>query len=113
MKYIYLILLLSFSLFANAQAGKGIDAHPELMSVKAVKFYPNPATTVIHFELLDRSERGYTLQIYNFVGKKVFEAVEIAHKTTIPLNDYFRGVYIYQLRDRTGKVVESGKFQVK
>ena len=113
MKYIYLIFLLTFSFFANAQGGKSVGNSPEMMEVKVVKFYPNPATTVINFELLQRADRTLILQIYNFMGKKVFESIDIEQKTTIPLSEYFRGVYIYQLRDRSGKIVESGKFQVK
>jgi len=30
----------------------------------------------------------------------------------ITLSDLFRGIYIYQLRDRTGQILESGKFQI-
>jgi outer membrane protein assembly factor BamB len=34
-------------------------------------------------------------------------------KLTITFDDnYFRGLYVYQLRDNTGRIVESGKFQV-
>lgn len=113
MKYIYLILLLTFSVFAQAQGGKNAESPTEMAQVKVVKFYPNPATTVINFELLQRTEKNLTLQVYNFMGKKVFEAVDIDQKVIISLSEYFRGVYIYQLRDRSGKIVESGKFQVK
>jgi hypothetical protein len=30
----------------------------------------------------------------------------------VNLSDFIRGVYIFQLRDQNGKVVDSGKFQV-
>jgi hypothetical protein len=113
MKYIYLILLMGLSFFATAQQGKGVGASAEMGQVKVVKFYPNPATTFIYFELVQRPQTSYTLQLFNLAGKKVYEAPEISQKTTIPVSDFFRGVYIYQLRDRTGKIVESGKFQVK
>ncbi len=33
-------------------------------------------------------------------------------KITVALTDYYRGVYIFQLRDVQGNIVESGKFQV-
>jgi hypothetical protein len=34
-------------------------------------------------------------------------------KITITLDDsYLRGLYIYQLRDQNGRIVDSGKFQV-
>ena len=40
------------------------------------------------------------------------EAKNINASTTLDLTPFNRGVYIYQLKDRSGKVVESGKFQV-
>jgi hypothetical protein len=112
MKYIYLILFLGFSCIAIAQGGKDIEGTPEIAQERVIKFYPNPATTVINFEFFKKADKNLTLQIYNFVGKKVFEANDIDQKTTIALNDFFRGVYIFQLRDKAGKIVESGKFQV-
>jgi hypothetical protein len=45
-------------------------------------------------------------------GRKMYELTNIADRTTINLSDFNRGVYIYQLRDKTGRLVESGKFQV-
>lgn len=76
------------------------------------KFYPNPATTVINFELSIGIDKPYTLQLFNFMGRKIYETGTALQQVIIPLNDFFRGVYIYQLRDRFGKIVDSGKFQV-
>ena len=77
-----------------------------------VKFYPNPATTVITFDIQKGYDKGLDIQVYNMLGKMVYEQKNVPSKTTINLNDYNRGVYIYQLRDHDGRVVESGKFQV-
>lgn len=78
-----------------------------------LRFYPNPATTVINFDFQKAYDRGYSLQIYNAVlGRKVLEQNNIAEKTTIDLSNFTRGVYVYQLFDKTGKLVETGKFQV-
>lgn len=77
-----------------------------------IKFYPNPAISFITFDLQTSSDKSYDMQIFNFLGKMVFEQKNIAPKTTINLTDYSRGVYIYQLRDHDGKILESGKFQV-
>jgi hypothetical protein len=55
---------------------------------------------------------GYTLQIINFIGRQVYESKKVNASTTLDLSSYNRGVYIYQLKDVSGKVVESGKFQV-
>jgi hypothetical protein len=77
-----------------------------------VRFYPNPATTVVNFDFQKAYDRGYSIQIFNFLGRKMFESNNLPQKTTLNLTDYNLGVYIYQLRDKSGKLVESGKFQV-
>jgi hypothetical protein len=85
---------------------------PQDAADRIVKFYPNPATSFITFDLLKSNEKGYDIQVYNFLGKVVYEQKNISPRTTISLNEYNRGVYIYQLRERDGKIIESGKFQV-
>ena len=77
-----------------------------------MRFYPNPATSFITFDFQKNFEQGYSIQLYSFLGKKQYEATNLGQKTTINISDYNRGVYIYQLFDRSGKLVESGKFQV-
>jgi hypothetical protein len=77
-----------------------------------MRFYPNPATTVVTFDFVKGYEKGYSIQIYNSLGRVMYESPNLAPKTTIDLTNYSRGVYIYQLRDKTGKMLESGKFQV-
>lgn len=85
---------------------------PDAFEAKVIKFYPNPATSAINFEFQKDVERNYSFQIYNFLGKKVMDIKSLSEKLTLPLTDFYRGVYIYQLRDRNNKIVESGKFQV-
>ena len=78
-----------------------------------LRFYPNPATTVITFDFQRSYEKGYSIQIYNAViGRKMKEETNLADKTTIDLSNFTRGVYVYQLFDKSGKLVETGKFQV-
>ncbi|WP_162303846.1 T9SS type A sorting domain-containing protein [Paracnuella aquatica] len=76
-----------------------------------VRFYPNPATSFVTFDFQKEYERGYSIQVFSFLGKKMYESANLSQKTTINLSDFNRGIYIYQLYDRTGKLVESGKFQ--
>lgn len=80
--------------------------------VKILKFYPNPATTFINFDFQKNYDRSYNLVIYNFLGKKVFELASISLTNQVNLSDFTRGVYIFQLRDRNGRIIESGKFHV-
>lgn len=79
---------------------------------RILKVYPNPGVTVTKFEFQKNYDRGYTLQVINFIGKQVFESKNINTSTILNLTAFNRGVYIYQLIDQSGKVVESGKFQV-
>lgn len=81
-------------------------------AAKIVKFYPNPATSFITFDFQQNNNENYNLQIINFVGKKVTEVTKVTPKTVVNLNDFYRGIYIFQLRDKNGKLVDSGKFQV-
>ncbi|HRO47778.1 T9SS type A sorting domain-containing protein [Agriterribacter sp.] len=81
-------------------------------AVKILKFYPNPATTIINFDFQKDYDRSYNLVIYNFLGKKVFELTGISLTNQVNLSDFTRGVYIFQLRNKNGKIIESGKFQV-
>jgi hypothetical protein len=113
-KFYLIILFTGFTFFAGAQTVKSSEvAFPsENVRAKVLRFYPNPAVSVINFEFLKPVQRDHTLQVYNFVGKKVFELNSVSQKTTVPLTDFYRGVYIFQLRDKTGRIVESGKFQV-
>lgn len=81
-------------------------------ATKYIRFYPNPAVSVINFEFQKSYDNSYSFQIYNFIGKKVMDLKNVSPKININLDDFYRGLYIYQLRDATGKIVESGKFQV-
>ena len=79
---------------------------------KVLKLYPNPATSYITFDFQKSFQKGYSIQVFSFLGRKMYENQNVTEKTTIELVDYNRGVYIYHLRDQSGKLVESGKFQV-
>jgi hypothetical protein len=77
-----------------------------------LKSYPNPATTVITFDFQKNFEKGYSIQIYSFLGRKMIEQQLVADITTINLTDFTRGVYIYKVFDKNGRLVETGKFTV-
>ncbi len=87
------------------------EPSPDLLQ-RVLKVYPNPATTFTKFEFQKGFDKGFTLQVINFLGKQVYEAKNMSSNLTLDLSSYTRGVYIYQLKDQSGKVVESGKFQV-
>ncbi|MEO6681219.1 MAG: T9SS type A sorting domain-containing protein [Ginsengibacter sp.] len=109
-KYFYiLIFILAFNFESTAQIRQTFDN--EVLST-SLKYYPNPAVSFINFEFGKEYDKSYTLYIYSFIGKKVVELKFTELKMTIALNDFYRGVYIFQFRNKQGTIVESGKFQV-
>ena len=42
----------------------------------------------------------------------MYDFKSLSENTRVELNDFYRGIYIFQLRDQNGIVVDSGKFQV-
>ena len=106
------LLILSIILVTTIQSQAQTRELPSTNGTTIVRFYPNPATTSISFEFQKSFDKGYSLQIYNFLGRKMREQSNLSERTQVNLSDFTRGVYVYQLRDRTGRIVESGKFQV-
>ena len=106
-------LLISFILLTAVNSKGQSNREPSLDVLQPIlKVYPNPATTFTKFEFQKNFDQGYTLQVINFIGKQVYEAKNISSTTTLDLSSYNRGVYIYQLKDPSGKVVLSGKLQI-
>ena len=109
-KIFYIFLFIAgFHFGSDAQVKQDFINNPD---VKTVKYFPNPATNLINFEFKLDNTRTYTLFIYNFIGKKMLELKPSDQKITVDLTSFYRGVYVFQLRDITGTIVESGKFQV-
>ena len=105
--FISIILLTTI----NSKGQTSREPSPDALR-RILKVYPNPATTFTKFEFQKNFGQGFTLQVINFIGKQVFEAKNVSSTTTLDLSSYNRGVYIYQLKDQSGKILESGKFQV-
>lgn len=109
-----LILILSIFLVTTVSSEAQTKPLP-IAGVQAslLRFYPNPATSVINFEIQKDYVHGYSIQIFNAIlGRKMYELNNMPERMSINLSDYSRGIYIYQLRDKSGRMVESGKFQV-
>lgn len=112
MKRLLLIAFLTaFAIGAQAQTGK---MAPAAIGVQTpiLRSFPNPATTVINFSFQKEFEKGYSIQVYNFLGRKMSEQAISAEQVSINLTDFTRGVYIYKLFDKNGRLVETGKFTV-
>lgn len=74
--------------------------------------YPNPANAYIIFEVDPAIVNTHTLFICSFMGKKTHDLQIQQSKITVDLQQQQRGLYIYQIRDKYNRIVESGKFNV-
>jgi DNA-binding beta-propeller fold protein YncE len=101
---------LFFAAVSNGQDNR--VPNPDQNGKVVVKTYPNPATSYIIFDLQKNYQKGLSIIVYNFLGKKMYETQNIPEKTTLNLGEFTRGVYIYHVTDQTGKMIDTGKFQV-
>jgi hypothetical protein len=115
-KFTILFLIIATSVtVATAQTAytHGQDPAPK---AKVVKVYPNPASDRINFQIQntgDNNDGSYEIIVYNFLGKRLNDIKDITtNLCTLALDKYYSGIYIYQLRDKKGNLVESGKFNV-
>ncbi|MEO7800378.1 MAG: T9SS type A sorting domain-containing protein [Ginsengibacter sp.] len=109
-KIFYIFIL--FTILSTATFAQSDAVAKTTPAVRIIRFFPNPAVSTINFEFEKGFDRSYTFDIYNFIGKKVFSVKSVTSKMNVSLTEFIRGVYIYQLRDRSGKIIESAKFQV-
>lgn len=111
---LFFTLLLCFHcLTGSAQTPKTLPASENEGVVKIVKLYPNPASSRINFEIQQHNnDKVYDLIVYNFLGKKMDQLKNVNGRTSMDLGSYYSGLYIFQLRDRDGNLIESGKFNV-
>ena len=112
MKRIFTILIL-LVLFSVVELHAQSTRTPNAPGTKILRFFPNPATSYINVEFQKDFGRYYVVQVYNFLGKKVADIAQVTQRSQIDVSGFTRGIYIYQLKDQTGKVIESGKFQVE
>jgi len=108
LKKLLIILLLTAGVYFSGAAQDRFNA----LSGAQLKYYPNPASSFINFDFQRSFDNTATLQIYNFLGKKVYEIKNMHFRNYLNLEEFYRGVYIFQLRDKNGQILESGKFQV-
>jgi len=104
--------ILSFIFLASFGAKSQDSRIPPQDPQEKVKVYPNPAQSYITIDLQNNYQKGLTLVVYSFLGKKMYESQNVTEKTTLTLTDYNRGIYVYHVTDPGGKILFTGKFQV-
>lgn len=112
-KLIYILLIFcSFQTTANAQTG--LEQYGPTADLKYINTYPNPASDVLNFKFQKGNSRSYSIQILNSIGKRMYQAKGLPAFFSLDLKSlrFYRGIYIYQLIDRNGVVIESSKILV-
>jgi hypothetical protein len=111
-KFIYILTFLIGITFTSFAQQAKLTTDQGSTPAKFIKFYPNPATSVINFDFQRGYDNSFSLVIFNFMGKKVYELKNVPSRLNLNLEDFYRGIYVFQLRDKNGATLESGKFQV-
>jgi type IX secretion system substrate protein len=107
-----LLPILMLILFASLGVQGQDTRNPNPDTQVKVRLYPNPAQSYITIDFQSNYQKGLTLVVYSFLGKKMYESQNVTEKTTLNLNEYNRGVYFYHIMDPSSKILLTGKFQV-
>ena len=111
MKIFYILSIILLTTFqSKSQTNRPVSQQDPVARV--TKFYPNPAVSQITFDFDQNLDKNCTFQVFDFIGKKVLDMGNISQRTVVSVTDFYRGTYIFQLKDKTGKIIETGKFQV-
>lgn len=94
-------------------ASTSLPGREQKAVARVLRMYPNPAVSLVNFEFSAEVDRTHNIQIYSFMGRKMTELTIEGPRLQLTIDDhYLRGIYIYHLRNKDGKVLETGKFQV-
>lgn len=92
----------------TAPAPAGIN---EISASGKVSVYPNPCTNQVNFVTIGHNT-SY-INIFDVTGRKV-EAVEMKNNmVNVNTASYASGMYLYNMTDENGNILDHGKFMVK
>jgi hypothetical protein len=76
--------------------------------------YPNPAANTLFFDLKGLNANGGLVEIFDAKGQlKLASEVSVDDKMILTLGSMMDGLYLYQIRDKAGKLVTRGKVVVQ
>lgn len=79
-------------------------------SAANVDAYPNPASTEVNFRVSGKI--AYSITVYDITGKKVGTSAIRNNMANVNTANYSPGLYIYQVYDKNGTLLNVGKFSV-
>jgi hypothetical protein len=73
--------------------------------------YPNPATNVLNIHA-DLNLGGYNLEVYDLIGKKIFNQILEGSNNSVNIEKLANGTYLYRITDKQNGLVSQSKFDV-
>jgi hypothetical protein len=74
-----------------------------------IKVYPNPVISLMQVDYKLGMQRELTLKVYDMSGREVLEQKKLKSGDQVNMSRLLRGIYQYQLLDKTGKLLMAGK----
>lgn len=97
----------------NCNAWVGIEENNLISNGEITSVFPVPATNFINFDLQTDIGKQINVQLFDVLGKKLFEKSFISNSLItnlkINLSNYNQGLIIYRFSDETGRLIGSGK----
>jgi hypothetical protein len=81
------------------------------VSPASVTVYPNPATNDVHFNITSSGVTGY-INVFDMTGQKVSTIDTHNNFATLNSSQLASGLYFYQLYDKAGSLMKTGKFSI-
>jgi len=76
-----------------------------------INVYPNPASTEVNF-VITGNDMAQRADIYDITGKKINTYSIMNNLAAISTVNYAPGLYFYQVYDKSGALMKTGKFSV-
>lgn len=97
----------------NNTAKKPSTIQKEIIEISGCKVFPNPAKDQINFQLPGGiSQQELKLSIFNAVGEKIKDDILQSTTTSVSLNGYKAGIYVYKVMSKE-QLLYTGKFIVQ
>lgn len=79
------------------------------LAASELSIYPNPFQANITIDMNESPAPGTTLTLYDLAGRSVRKEMLTNRRTTLSLEKFTPGVYVYHVVDGNGQVISSGK----
>lgn len=100
----------SVKFWIKADVQTSIKSVNQQKTKSLVSVYPNPASEHLQFSF-DNANGNY-IEMYDLKGKLVKTVTALTKSQTVNVKPFTSGIYFYQLMDKSGAMVERGRFSV-